>query len=426
MNNSKKASIYSTIFMGLGQIYNKDWIKGILLALVELTILINVFNGTIGHSLWGLVTLGETRGVHGDHSINLMIEGIITVLLLIIAVMIYVFNIRDAKRTRENIDNGGKILKPKEYLRFVWNKYFPHLLLTPSVILITFFTFLPIVFTIFIAFTNFSSPYHLPPGNLVDWVGFKNFVRLFQMKEWSGTIWSVATWTIIWAILTTALNYFAGLGLALLTNAKGIKFKKLWRTVFILPYAIPAFISLLVFKLIFMGPGPINSTLLNLGLITEKIPFLTDHTLAKVMAILVYCWTGAPYWMALMSGTLTNIDGALYEAADIDGATKWQQFYKITVPMVLFQTAPLLIMTFAHNFNNFGMIYLLTKGEPVNANFKYAGSTDILISWIYKMTKDKSQFGMAAAVTIFIFLFVASVSVYSFTRTKSFKEEEMI
>ncbi len=426
MNNSKKAALYSTIFMGLGQLYNRDWIKGILFALIKIIVLINLFNGTVGHSLWGVTTLGEIRGINGDHSINLLIEGIVTIIFLVIAVAIYIFSIKDAKATRENIEKGERVLNPKEYLRYIWNKYFPHIFLTPSVIMILFFTLLPIIFTVLIAFTNYSAPYNLPPGNLVDWVGLKNFVRLFTMEEWAGTIWSVAAWTIVWAVVTTTLNYFAGLGLALLTNAKGIRFKKLWRSLFILPYAIPAFISLLVFRLVFMGPGPVNTTLLNIGLIGQKVPFLTEHSLAKIMVILVYCWTGAPYWMALMSGTLTNIDSSLYEAAEIDGASKWQQFYKITVPLVLFQTAPLLIMTFAHNFNNFGMIYFLTSGNPANPNFRYAGSTDILISWIYKMTLEKRQFGMAAAVTIFLFLFVASISIYSFRRTKSFKEEDMI
>ncbi|WP_069649893.1 sugar ABC transporter permease [Caloranaerobacter ferrireducens] len=426
MKKSKKAAIYSALFMGAGQLYNRDWIKAIFFAMIEIVTLLNIFNGVVYHSIWGLITLGETRGINGDHSINLMLNGILTLILLIVVGLIYIYNIRDAKHVREKIEKGINPFKPSEYLKYIWNNYFPHILLAPSAALILFFTFLPILFTILIAFTNYSGPYHLPPGNLVDWIGFKNFIKLFKMEEWSGTIWAVGIWTILWAIITTALNYFAGLGLALLTNAKGVKFKKFWRSLFILPYAIPAFISLLIFRLVFMGPGPVNTVLLNTGVISEKIPFLTDHMLAKIMVILVYCWTGAPYWMALMSGVLTNIDKSLYEAADIDGATKWQQFYKITVPMVLFQTAPLLIMTFAHNFNNFGMIYLLTSGNPVNANYKYAGSTDILISWIYKMTLEKRQFGMAAAVTLLLFIFVASIAIYSFRRTKSFKEEDMI
>lgn len=425
MSNSKKAALYSALFMGLGQFYNRDWIKGLCFFLIEIITLISIALNIIPHAIWGLITLGEVAGPRNDHSIALMINGIITVILLTFVIIIYIYNIRDAKKVREGLDRGINPLQPKEYLKYVWDKYFPHVLLTPSVLLITFFTLLPIIFTLLIAFTNYG-PKHLPPAKLLDWVGFKNFLKLITKKDWIDTIIGVGTWTILWAIITTLLNYFAGLGLALLTNAKGVKFKKLWRTLFILPYAIPAFISLLIFRLVFSGPGPVNSLLVSTGIISNKIPFLTDHTLAKVMVIVVYAWTGAPYWMALMSGVLTNIDKSLYEAADIDGATKWQQFSKITVPMVLFQTAPLLIMTFAHNFNNFGMIYLLTSGDPKNPIFKQAGSTDILISWIYKMTLEKQWYAMAAAVTIILFIFIAVIAAYSFRKTKSFKEEDML
>lgn len=425
MSNSNKAAVYSALFMGSGQFYNREWVKGIFFFLIELITLSLVVLNVIPHSIWGLITLGEVAGPRNDHSIGLMINGIISIVFLFIVILIYIYNIKDAKKVRQDIENEIKPLNSKQYIKYVWDKYFPHVLLSPAVLLIIFFTLLPILFTFLIAFTNYG-PKHLPPGKLVDWVGFKNFIRLFTQSDWLKTLVGVGTWTIFWAIITTLLNYFSGLGLALITNAKGVKFKKLWRTLFILPYAIPAFISLLVFKLVFSGPGPVNTLLLNIGFISKKIPFLTDHTMAKIMVIAVYAWTGAPYWMALMSGVLTNIDKSLYEAAEIDGATKWQQFAKITVPMVLFQTAPLLIMTFAHNFNNFGMIYLLTKGEPTNAGFNQAGSTDILISWIYKMTLEKQWYGMAAAVTIIIFIVVASIAAYSFNKTKSFKEEDMV
>lgn len=426
MNKVKKASLLSTLFMGLGQFYNKEWFKGILFMIFECFFIFNIVNGTIYKAFWGVITLGEVKGVKGDHSINLLIDGLIVIILIAIFIITYVLNVRDAKLSRQAIEAGQGRETVKKTLKKVNTKFFPHLLLSPAALLITFFTFLPILFTMLIAFTNYSAPYHLPPGNLVDWVGLDNFTKLFTLPGWKETFWGVFIWTIVWTILTTIINYFGGLGLALLINAKGVRFKKLWRTLFILPYAIPAFISLLIFRLILSGPGPLNTLMINMGWITEKIPFLTDATIAKVMVIVVYLWAGSPYWMALMSGILTNIDAALYEASEIDGASKWKQFTKITVPMVLFQTAPLLIMTFAHNFNNFGMVYILTSGNPQNPAFKQAGSTDILISWIYKMTLEKQWYGMAAAVTIIIFLFVATFAVFGFSRTRSFNEEDMI
>jgi len=142
--------------------------------------------------------------------------------------------------------------------------------------------------------------------------------------------------------------------------------------------------------------------------------------------VIVNIWFGFPYWMALMSGVLTGIDKEIYEAADVDGANGSQKFWRLTLPLVMFSTAPLLIMAFAHNFNNFNLIYLLTQGGPVNVNYSYAGSTDILISWIYKLTLDQNQYNMASVVSILIFFVVASLSVWNFSRTKAFKEEDMM
>lgn len=429
MKRSRKAALLSTLFMGLGQFYNREFYKGIVFALFEILVLI-FFLPYFIHGIWGIVTLGEkplyyVNGIaHGDHSIFLLVDGIIAILTFVFIAVFYYLNIIDAKRTGELIERGEPVKSPKEFIKTIWNRYFHGFMLTPSFLAVAFFTILPIVFTICIAFTNYSSPQHLPPKNLVDWVGLKNFRNLLSLKIWNNTFVGVATWTVIWALSLTILNYFIGLFLALLINSKGVKLKKFWRSIFILPYAVPGFISLLVMRLVFSGPGPVNNLLVTLGF--DKVNWLTDPTLAKIMVIAINVWLGSPYWMALMSGVLTNISKDMYEAAEIDGASKVQQFFKITLPMVLFQTAPLLIMTFAYNFNNFMGIYALTDGNPVNSKFRYAGSTDILISWIYKMTKDHNQYHMASVVTLVIFVFIAGFSAYMFTKTKSFKEEDMI
>lgn len=428
MRRSKKSTIFSVLFMGLGQIFNKEIFKGIIFAIIELATILNF--GYFSRSISGLITLGDkpqyfVDGIaKGDHSIFLMIEGLISIAILSLVILVYIFNILDAKRVGESIEKGDKPLNTKEFLKYIWDKYFPHIMITPAIIFTIFFTLLPMLATVLVAFTNYSSPNHLPPRNLVDWVGFQNFKDIVNLKIWNNTFIHVGLWTIIFAVVSTTCNYFVGLALALLTNAKGIKLKKVFRTIFILPYAIPAFISLLVMRLAFSGPGPVNNMLTSFGI--NKIQFFTDPFIAKIMVLVISVWLGAPYFMALMSGVLTNIDKSLYEASEIDGATKWQQFSKITLPMVLFQTMPLLIMTFAYNFSNFAMIYLLTDGNPVNGKYKYAGDTDILISWIYKMTKDQNQFHMASVITIVLFIFVAGISAYSFSKTKAFKEEDMM
>ena len=428
MKKSNQSTIFSVLFMGLGQIRNKEIFKGIMFAIIEVVTILNL--GYFSKSITGLITLGDkpqyfVKGIaKGDHSVFLMIEGLIALAILSLIVLVYIINILDAKRVGEAREKGEKPLNTREFFKHLWDKYFPHIMITPAFMFTIFFILLPIIFTVAVAFTNYSSPNHLPPRNLVDWVGFENFKNIVTLKIWNNTFVHVGLWTVIFAIVTTTCNYFVGLFLALLTNAKGIKLKKVFRTIFILPYAIPAFISLLVMRLAFSGPGPVNNLLNSFGI--DKLPFFTDPLLAKVMVLVICVWLGAPYFMALMSGVLTNIDNSLYEAAEIDGATKWQQFSKITLPLVLFQTMPLLIMSFAYNFNNFATIYLLTDGNPVNGKYKFAGDTDIMISWIYKMTKDQNQFHMASVITIILFIFVAGIAAYSFSRTKAFKEEDMM
>ncbi|WP_026477533.1 carbohydrate ABC transporter permease [Alkaliphilus transvaalensis] len=428
MNKPKKAAILSLLFMGLGQFYNKEKIKGIIFAAIEIFILINIPYFT--YSFWGLITLGETpqyfyNGLaYGDHSIFLLIQGIIAVLVIFIFILIYILNVTDAQRTAIAREKGIKPMSFKSFVKYSFDKYFPYIILTPCFILMLFLTVLPLLFSISIAFTNYAAPFKLPPKNLVDWVGFENFRNLVNMPIWNSTFIGVAIWTVIWAVLSSVTSYFAGLFLALLINAKEVKLKKFWRSIFILPYAIPAFISILVMRLMFTGLGPINSIVVSLGF--ERVPWLTNSTLAKVMLILVNIWLGAPYFMALMSGILTNVSNDLYEAADIDGATRFQKFTKITLPLVFHATSPLLILSFTHNFNNFMIIFLLTSGNPANPAYRYAGDTDILISWIYKLTLEQNQFHMASVVSILIFIFIATVSALTFSKTKSFKEEDLM
>jgi arabinogalactan oligomer/maltooligosaccharide transport system permease protein len=387
--------------------------------------------GNFLNSVYGLVTLGDTpqstKGfevIQGDHSILMMFDGAIGIIVALFFLAIYIYNIYDARKLGKMIDNNENIIRGKRYIIKFYEEKFPQITLTPAILGIIFFTILPIVITVMLAFTNYSAPNHLPPKNLVDWVGFENFKNILMLKSWGSTFGKLALWTLIWGLATTFLNYACGIILALLVNKKGIKFKGVWRAIFVLPYAIPSFISLLVFRLMFSGVGPINNFLVQIGM--ERIAFFSNPLLAKIMVILINTWAGAPYFMILISGSLTNISSSLYEAADIDGATKFEQFKHITMPLLLFQTAPVLILSFAFNFNNFAAIYLLTDGKPVSLSLKFAGETDILITWLYKLTLEQQQYGMASVIAIVLFAFIASISLFNFTRSKSFKEEDMI
>lgn len=429
------AAILSTLFMGLGQIYNRQFIKGIIFLAVE-AVSVYYFINNLGRALWGITTLGDapsalrkvngiTKMVQGDHSIFILIQSLITILILLVFVAAFIMNIKDAYRTGAAREAGHQPNNFKQSVRFILDYKFAQSFLILPGIGILFFTVMPIIFMVMLAFTNYSAPNHMPPAKLVDWVGFETFQSLLVLKTWSHTFYGVLTWTIIWAVLSTVTTYFGGILVALLISQQGIRFKGMWRVILIIPYAVPQLISLLLMRNLFNGQfGPINRYLGYFGL--DGLPWLTDPFWAKVTVIIVNMWVGIPVSMLLVMGVLTTIPRDMYEAAEVDGATAFQKFRIVTMPMILFSTAPTLIMQFAGNINNFNAIFLLTGGDPPNGNYQYAGSTDLLVTWLYKLTLDENKYNMASAVGIIIFLIVASFSIYNYRRTKSFQEEDMI
>ncbi|AYB46324.1 ABC transporter permease subunit [Paenibacillus lautus] len=429
------AAVLSAICMGLGQLYNRQWIKGVILLIVGVFSLYYFINN-LGDAIWGMVTLGEqgshlekvnglTQMVAGDHSINLLIEGLITLIMFALFLIGYYANIKNAYNAGKLREKGVTPNNFRQTLYYIFEWKFAQSFLTLPAIGILFFTVMPIIFMVLLAFTNYSAPNNLPPANLVDWVGFKTFTNLVALKSWSHTFFGVLTWTIIWAVLATVTTYFGGVLVALLIQQKGIRFKGVWRVILIIPYAIPQLISLLVMRNMFNGQfGPINQYLRYFGL--EGLPWLTDPVWAKVTVIVVNMWVGIPVSMLLVMSVLTTIPKDLYEAADVDGATGFQKFKIITLPMILFSTAPVLITQFAGNINNFNLIFLLTNGNPVVGDYQYAGATDLLVTWLYKLTLDQQRYSMASAIGIIIFMIIATFSIYNYRRTRSFKEEDMI
>ncbi|RRJ63574.1 sugar ABC transporter permease [Paenibacillus oralis] len=429
--HKRNASVLSIICMGLGQLYNRQYIKGLLFLAVEALGLAYLIKN-LGTAIWGIITLGEVprmlvkgKWVDGDHSIFIMIQSLITLLFLAVFVIVYILNVKDARKIGQEREKGKKPNNFIQSVRYVLDYKFAVAFLSIPASGILFFTVMPIIFMVMLAFTNYSAPKHIPPAMLVDWVGFGTFKELVALKTWSHTFYGVLTWTIIWAVLSTITTYFGGLLVALLINQKGIRFKGLWRTILILPYAVPQLISLLVMRNMFNGQfGPINQYLGYFGL--GGLPWLTDPFWAKVTVIVVNMWVGIPVSMLLILGVLTTIPKDLYEAAEVDGATGFQKFKIVTLPMILFTTAPTLIAQFAGNINNFNAIFLLTGGDPVKGDYQYAGATDLLVTWLYKLTLNQNKYNMASAIGIIIFVIIASFSIYNYRRTKSFKEEDMI
>lgn len=421
----------STAFMGLGQILiQKQYIKGIFYALAELLVLLNA--GHFVSSIRGLITLGDPHPelpiAQRDHSIFMMVQGIVFIVLLALFIGLYISNIRDAKKTEEVKRIMGRYPSTKQYLSNLADTSFAAVGLTPAVSMIVFFVFIPLIFSALIAFTNYSSPDHLPPAKTVDWTGFQSFRDLASLKLWSGAFVRTAIWTLVWASVSTLSCYAGGMLLALALLNKRIKFPQVFRIIYILPYAVPGMISLMMWRNLLNGQfGPINAMLKQWGLISETIPWLSDFTLARVSVLLVNLWLGFPYFMMLTTGVLTSVPADLYEAASIDGANKRVQFFKITLPLVLYQTIPLFIMSFSYNLNNFGAVYFLTTGGPSDlaTTQSGAGGTDILMSWMYKLTLDLRQYNKAAVLAILVFLVIAPFAVYNFSRTKAFKEGEL-
>jgi arabinogalactan oligomer/maltooligosaccharide transport system permease protein len=437
MNKSKKAGILSTLFMGLGQIViNKEYIKGFIFIIIEALVIVKYQFFIKG--IKGLITLGTVTGYTqqniklNDHSIFMMVDGFITLLILIVVVFVYIANIKDAIIQGYRLDQGYPVETFRKFISRFWYKSFPYIMSTPAIIGIMFFILLPILFGIAIAFTNYSSPNNIPPANLVDWVGLQNIKDMIRLPMWNRTFAGVLSWTLIWALSTTFLNFFAGLFVALFINSKAVKYKKIWRIIYFLPYSVPALISLLVFRNLLNGQfGPINLTLKQLGLIGSyfslikgNIGWLSSPLIARFTVLFVSVLLGFPYFMALSTGVMTSIPEELYEAANIDGANGFQKFKNITFPMVFVATAPLLILTFTFNFNNFNAIYFLTEGGPpgVYDPGSAAGTTDILITWIYNLTMDRQNYSIAALMTLLVFIIVGLLAAYSFSRTRAFKE----
>lgn len=322
---------------------------------------------------------------------------------------------------QKRVEQGKQILTFREELsEFLDKKFYVTVLVLP-VIGVFVFNILPIIFMILIAFTNYGGD--IVPPELVDWVGFENFSRLLTLTRFAPTFFRILGWNILWAVVSTALNYFVGLGLALLLDKECVKGKAIWRAFPVLAYAIPGFITLLAFKFMFSYGGPINQMITDGGGTAIGFLDLDAKWTARLIGLLVNCWISTPSIMLLATGILSNRDTSLYEAARIDGAGRWKQFQKLTLPFVLFSTMPVLIGQFIGNFNNFGIFYFLRGGLYMNGYF-LASDTDLLINWLYNLSIDNNYYCIGAAISLIIFLITSAISLMVYIKSPSYREED--
>lgn len=417
----RRTALLLSILPGFGQFYNKQILKGFIFLILAVSFG-SVFFEFIGVGYWGLFTLGEIPKL--DHSIFLLIDGIIAVLLTVMGLGIYAFNLYDAYQNGKKRDLGEGVNSVRQQYHNLIDNGFPYLMISPGFFLLIFVVIFPIIFVLLLAFTNYDL-YHSPPANLVDWVGLQNFKDIFTLEVWRSTFFSVLTWTIVWTFGATTLQVALGIFLAILINQKDLKGKVIYRTIMILPWAVPSFITILIFSGMFNDTfGVINKTILPMiGM--DAIPWMTNETFTRLALIMIQSWLGFPFIFAMTTGILQSIPEELYEAADVDGASVFQKFFSITLPLVLYATAPILITQYTFNFNNFNVIFLFNGGGPALPS-QNAGGTDILISWIYNLTMTSAQYGKAAAITMILSLIVITVALWQFRRTKSFQEEDMM
>lgn len=426
----------SIVLMGLGNMVHKQMIKGLLYLTVEIAYIVFMIQSGI-KCITMLASLGsipqkemwdEVNQVYiytkGDQSILILLYGVATIFLTVLMVCAWMGALRSAYKAECLHKEGKHVNSFLEDLKSLLHENLHRLLMTPPITFIFIFTVLPLIFMICMAFTNYSKlDNHLV---LFNWVGLDNFKTLFDSNSILGsTFWSVLAWTLIWAFFATFSNYIFGMILSIMINRKGTKAKGFWRFCFVLSCAVPMFVSLLIMRTMLQPNGAVNVLMRNIGLIAQdaSLPFFTNPTWARITIIVINIWVGVPYTLLQLTGVLQNIPAELYEAAKVDGANAVQIFGKITLPYMLYITTPYLIATFTGNVNNFNVIYLLSGGDPVTNLSSTAGSTDLLVTWLYKLTIDKQYYNIGAVIGILTFIILAVGALFTYRNSKSYKEE---
>ncbi len=381
-----------------------------------------------GQALYNFVTLGSVP--MEDNSLFLLIEGTLQVIVTVIFIIFWVLNIKDAYQVRQSIEKGFPVaVTRKEFFKKLYEDGFAYLLTIPAYLVMIVAIIFPVMVTLFMAFTNYDFR-HIPPANLIDWIGFSNFTNIFTLSSYRDTFVKVFSWTVIWTVLATTLQITLGILTAVVANQKFVKFRRVFGVIFLLPWAVPAFITIMSFSNMFNDTaGAINTQVIPL---LNNLPFVdigniawkTDPFWTKTAIILIQGWLGFPYIYVMVSGILQSISEDLYAAAKMDGANALQRFRNITLPAIFLVAAPTFVTQYTGNFNNFSMIYLFNEGGPGSLGGN-AGSTDILISWIYKLTTGGSpQYSIASALTLIISFVVISISLLVFKKTNAFNMED--
>ena len=426
----------SCLMMGLGNIAAGQFVMGLLFLAIEIGVIafLVIPNGgfywismlpSLGWREQEKVFNEETfvyEYVPGDQSQLILLYGVASLCVVALFVVMWRASVRSGYKALTTKREGKRVPNIVDMAKSLFDENVHKLLMFLPTACLAIFTILPLFYMMSMAFTNYSKEGdHLV---LFDWVGLKNFLAIFDSSSVIGKQFgSVLLWTLIWAFFATFLNFIFGTIVAIIINRPTIKCKGLFRGCLSMTIAVPQFVSLMVIRSMMQPEGIINRMLLSAGWISERLPFLTDATWARVLVIIVNLWVGIPYTIMSVTGILQNIPAEQYEAARIDGANPVQQFINITMPYMIFVMTPTLITTFTGNINNFNVIYLLTRGEPMYVG-NSAGETDLLVTWLYKLSVDQQKYNLAAVIGIFTFVVLSVVSLITYRSSGSYKDEE--
>lgn len=424
----------SAILMGFGIFAKGQRIKGALVFAAQVAFVFFMATFGIG-ALQKLPSLGdvaqekvwnEAKQIYeytaGDNSQLILLYGVVTCFVIAAIIVLWILQLKHSYKLELLKKKNKKIPTMVQDLKALLDGNLYITLMTLPCLGILLFNIVPLVYMISMAFTTYSK--ENDQLQLFDWNGFTQFARVLNFSGNIGRqFWQVLAWTVVWAIFATFLNYILGMILAMIINRKDTRFKGFWRFCFVLSIAVPQFVSLLIMHVMLKEQGAVNVILRNLGLISAPLPFWTDAMWARVTIIVINLWVGIPFTILQVTGILQNIPAELYEAARVDGANPVTIFFKITLPYMLFVTTPYLITTFVGNINNFNIIYLLSGGGPVRVG-DTAGQTDLLVTWLYKLTIDQQYFNLGAVIGIMTFVILTALTLTTYRRSGSYKNEE--
>ena len=427
----------SCLIMGLGNFAAGQFVKGLIFLAIEAAFLYYMTAGGGFGWLALLPSLGDTPTqevwdddlgvyvyVQGDNSQQILLYAVATLAIVVAFIIFWRASVRSGYMGLWAKKNNGKAPTIVDDLKALLDENIHKLLMSPPFACMVIFTMVPLFYMMLMAFTNYSMVNdHLI---LFDWVGLENFAAIFDSGSAIGKqFWSVLGWTLVWAFFATFLNFFLGTFMAMIIQRPTTRLKGMWRSILSLTIAVPQFVSLMIIRNMFKDNGAVNVLLQNLGILGQGqvYPWLTDATWARVLLIVVNLWVGIPYTVMQVTGILQNIPAEQYEAARIDGANAIQQFQYVTLPYMLFVLTPYIITQFTGNINNFNIIYLLTGGGPTYVGDS-AGQTDLLVTWLYKLSIDKQQYNMGAVIGIFTFIVLSIVALVTYRNSGSYKDEE--